>query len=176
MLHLLPESYIRELQKDYRHRSIVALCNLLTFCFFVFALGLIPSLVILRSERTELEKESSALTLRISDEDKLLASSFEAAVNRGTSITQNNKTLSSARVDHILALGREGVVLTNIALTKNEEKNIAELRGVADTRANLSAFIRNISSDGAYTVDDVPASTFKKDKNLEFTLVLQKRP
>jgi hypothetical protein len=172
MLHLLPDQYIKEIQKEYRQRTYVAACNLLAFCLFIFTLGCIPAYLIVTAQKGEIARQSNALTLKISDEDKAVATAFESSVRRGIAVAKNTSALTSKDVEHILSIPRKGIVLNGVAIS-NDGTQQAKLQGIADTRTDLSAYIRAIRADGTYGVDDVPASTFTKDKDIAFILTLR---
>jgi hypothetical protein len=171
MLNLLPEAYIKSLQKEYRQRVFVAVCNLVAFCAFVFTVGLLPSYIVLMTENSQSEKQNSVATIKISDEDKGVAMEFESLVKSALAVIKNTKGLSASHVDYIVSLQGRGIAIN--ALEFNQS-GVVSIGGIADVRNDLSSYIKLINDDGLYIVDDVPASTFTKDKNLQFNLILNK--
>jgi hypothetical protein len=174
MLHLLPDSYIKEVQKEYRQRSIVAACNLLSFCLLVFILGLVPTFIMVYAEKDQFEKRASAQMLKISDDDQAIAENFESTVKRGLGVIRNNATLTSNDVKHVLKLERTGIIFQGLSVVKEGDSEQARLQGVAATRSDLSNFVRYINTEGEFKVDEVPAGAYTKDRDLPFDIILQK--
>lgn len=171
MLNLLPEKYIRSLQKEYYQRVAVAVCNILAFCIFIFTVGMLPSYIILITEKSQIEKQNIATTIKISPEDAKIATNFESLVNNALAVIENTNGLSASHIDHITQLKAKGILINSLGFSQD---GVVSIGGIADIRNDLSSYIKLINADGVYVVDDVPASTFTKDKNLQFNLVLKK--
>lgn len=175
MLHLLPSSYVRELQKEYQQRTLVTAAKLVSFCLLVVSLALVPSLVLVSTQQSELNKQSVATTLRISDEDKTTATQFKSAVNRGLDAFASKNAITSADVEQLLGIITKGISVESLNVAFGEKGQEIEIQGVADNRSDLSYFVRMIAAGGVYVADEIPADTFKKDKDIEFSVLLKKQ-
>lgn len=175
MLHLLPEPYINEIKKEYRNRCLSVICNLISFCLIIFCVGLLPSLIMIRSEKATFEKQSTNSAISISPEEKAPANLFESVVMNGVILLKDQKSMNSKKIDYVLSIKRVGIVLNRISIYKDNETDVVELNGIANNRFDLSQYIKLIDIDGTYLVNDVPASAFTKDKDLDFTLTLKKK-
>lgn len=175
MLHLLPQLYVRELQKEYRQRALVTAVKLISFCLLVVSFSLVPSLILVHTEQSELNKQSTATTLRISDDDKATATRFKSAVNQGLDAFASKDTVTSADIDQLLGIITKGIGIESFDIAFGEKGQEVEIQGIADSRSDLSYFVRTIAAGGVYTADEIPAATFKKDKDIEFNIVLKKQ-
>lgn len=175
MLHLLPLSYVRELQKEYRQRALVTAAKLISFCLLVASLGMIPSLILMNTRQVELSEQSKSTVVRISDEDRLVASQFKNAVNRGVEAFAAQNTIASPDIDHVLGLISKGISIVALNIAYGEGGQEVEIQGIAHTRSDLSYFVRNIAANGMYTTGEIPPATFTKDKDLEFDIILKKQ-
>ncbi|MEN9647541.1 MAG: hypothetical protein RLY57_345 [Candidatus Parcubacteria bacterium] len=175
MLHLLPSSYVHELQKEYQQRTLVTAAKLVSFCLLVVSLALVPSLILVNTEQSELNKQSVATTLRISDEDKATATQFKSAVNQGLDAFASKDAVTSADIDQLLGIITKGISVNALNVAFGEKGQEVEIQGIADNRSDLSYFVRTIATGGVYIADEIPAATFKKDKDIEFSVVLKKQ-
>lgn len=173
MLHLLPQAYIEKLQNEYKLRVWVTICYLIVFCLVVLAVGLLPSFIIVKSQQTTLHNQTQSKNISITDEESKIALEFEAIVNQGMRVMKNNGSLSSIDIDQIVDYVGQGIVLNGIMIIQNAERKEVEVRGKAATRSDLSSFINTINNSKAYIVDEVPASTYTKYKDLNFVLMLK---
>jgi hypothetical protein len=127
----------------------------------------------IRSEKASFERHSSNSMINISPEEKAPATSFESVVMNGVTLLKDQKSINSNKIDHVLSIKRNGITLNRISIYNDDNAEVVEFNGIANNRSGLSQYIKLINTDGVYVVNEVPASAFTKDKDLDFTLTLK---
>lgn len=175
MFTLLTEADSRVVIREYRMRVVVVALLFLIIALLLGLILLMPSFVLISGrEKLATEKLATVLTTQ----EKLLAGNPDENARETKEImrllsTRSKQSSVSELFDRVSAHRFSGVRITSLTASINENNMPAiGVSGVASTRQALSAFVKTLEVDKAFTGVSVPVSNFAKSTNLEFTLSL----
>ncbi len=171
MLHLLPEQYITSLRGMYLRRFSVLTMELLAAMCIFGTLSLLPSFLLLRSEKAIIEKRTETILSATSTVKLDELSQFEASLREKISYIESGNQDFVRRLDEILAK-RGSIVFNNFQVTANNDLISINAAGFAKTREDLLRFKDDVTAiDGVLGID-IPISFFTKEKDIPFSTII----
>ncbi len=174
--NLLPPERQRALSRDYLMRLGVITAILLTVLVFAAILLSIPTYMFLAKSMDTKEKHLAHIESAFSSaEEKALSARLAALSGDAALLIALGKTPSaSATIRNALAVAHTGVTLSGFTYTPAAPKVPATLKisGNAATRDVLRGYQIALSSAPFAASADLPVSTYAKDTNISFTIIV----
>ncbi len=175
MLHLLPEQHKKQVKLEYQKRLIIVACIFITAIAVIGVVALLPSYIYSHMKYNEIKSAKQSL------DDALALQQGDKTADVVKEITDNIQALqpfgaaqSPTEVIHrIQAMAPGGIHITRFGYVLKADNTLTlELVGRADSRSDLTQFVRLLQADTYFEGARVPLSNFTKDKNIDFTLML----
>ena len=173
MINLLPPEAHSGIKREYWIRVLSVWALLLAGAFFVTALLLAPSYVLVSSELKALKSNTAATNdseeaYRAAEEKVLAANALVGQLD----IPQPKVAISEI-LDTIERTQSPGITLRTYSI-RREGRSINEfhLQGVADSREALANFKAELEREALFESADIPISDLARDENLPFVVTL----
>lgn len=172
MFTLLPEKDMEIITREYRMRITAVSLVLLVIATVLAMVLLMPSFVLISSRQKIVTEKLSAIT---ESQKKLLAGDPEIVARDSKELMATVSTrLKSIRFseifDRIIDHRTTGVRITSLNASIHDGLPTIVVSGVASTRQTLSAFVKKLEADNAFSSISIPVSNFTKATNLEFAV------
>jgi hypothetical protein len=177
MINLLPPEAHARVKREYWVRVFSVWSFLLSVAFFVTALLLTPSYVLLKSELKALELDAS--TQSDGEEAYLLA---EEQIREANEIVkqldvEEPKVTISEILTTVDRIAREGIELRTYSIAREGRSvNTFQVQGTAASREALAAFKTELERDALFESANVPISDLAREEDLPFVITLTITP
>jgi hypothetical protein len=176
MFNLLTLEEKKSIKREYRVRVAAVVVSFLFFVSVFAIAGLLPAYfhvtVNLKIKNTDLEslavaserEGDNSVALALGRTDTLLSFIGDKEVQKKTTTQLIDKTLS---------VRPSGVRVTTLSFDVSEEGNVLAVGGVADTRASLIEYSRNLGNQPGFLSANVPAEDLAQATNIDFRLTVK---
>jgi hypothetical protein len=147
-MNLLPQNEIGILKKESTMRLIIVICFLIIFLEIVAVLMLLPSYVVVNSEKRILSNSSEQIKKSISGKGSIESELNEASgevkdfISKETAVNSNITDVIKA----VLSLRPKGITSNSISVIQNQTGKVVQLSGVGASREALIEYQRVIST------------------------------
>lgn len=176
MLNLLTLEEKRSIKREYRVRTAAVIVSFLFFISVFAIAGLLPAYfhvtVNLRIKNTDLEALAVASEQEGDDSVALALGRTDTILGFIGSKEVEEKT-ATQMIEDTLTARPLGVRVTTLSFDVAEGDKILTIGGVADTRASLIEYSRNLSDQPGFLSANVPAEDLAQATNIDFRLTVQ---
>jgi Tfp pilus assembly protein PilN len=176
MFNLLPEKDKKKLWREYTFRRVIV------SLFFIAVIGLVilifaaPSLILSISKQNEVIRRIDALkqSTLFNESDSLNRKLTTESLKIRALKPSNSSVTVAELVKTVIARKGEGIRIKNISYSRNPDgQSSINLSGVAQDREKLLEFTQSLESEGWFEKADLPVSSFAKDQDLDFSILIK---
>jgi hypothetical protein len=176
MLNLLTLEEKRSIKREYRVRVAAVIAAGLFFVSVFAIAGLLPAYfhvtVNLKIKNTDLENLAVS-SEREGDDSVALALKSTDTILSFIGNKDNDEKLATVLIQDTLKVRPSGVRVTTLSFDVSEGNKIITVRGIADTRASLIEFSRNLGNQPGFLAANVPAEDLAQATNIDFRLTVR---
>ncbi|MEN9649121.1 MAG: hypothetical protein RL094_88 [Candidatus Parcubacteria bacterium] len=175
MLHLLPEQQKKTVLSEYRKRLSIVTAISLSCIGVVGIMLLIPSYIYSQEHFNEVKKVKTALV------DALEKQTGDKTAETVKNITENiaalqplgSTELPSYVIDRVISRASSGIKIMQYAYKLEVNNTLSFLVvGRADTRNDLTQFIKVLQGDPYFEGAKLPLSSFTRERNIDFQFLM----
>ncbi|MBI5126321.1 MAG: hypothetical protein HZA80_00965 [Candidatus Taylorbacteria bacterium] len=170
MYSFLPEMYKATLRKEYISRLLTILFCAIATAVIIGDIALVPSVVVSRSKKVELENSLSQNTQTASSS---VFTQVNTEIDRVDSLL-SHVTLSPVSLPEIVmdivSRKNAGIRIREFLVSSDAEGYHVSITAIADTRDTLITFKKALELDPKVTKVELPVSDLAKSKNISFVI------
>lgn len=170
MYSFLPDIYKSALRKEYIVRFLTIFFCAIAAALLIGDLTLVPSLVLLKAKKTELNQKLEEIN-RVASTSAFAQASGEIVK---TNTLLKNVSLPVGSLPQIImetALRKNGGIhIKEFAISQGTSTYMLDIRGVSDTREYLSNFKKSLEMDQNITKVELPVSDLAKSRDISFAI------
>lgn len=170
MLNLLLTEEKKEIKKDYLFRYVSILLFCLSGVSLLIILTMIPSYVLLKIDQKVLRQELSVAQDDQLNEDRKRLKEKLADLQKTLNIVDTTQINSSLYLQKITEIQPRDINILNIDFIKESGANKIVLKGNANSRASLAAFIDLLEGVPEFSAVNLPFSSFARDSDIPFSI------
>ena len=175
MSNLLPPEEKKAIRRDYAVRLIAVALFALAAAGVVASALHFPAYVFSGMKERILRSDIEILNKRTGGD---LEASMKAAIGEINSRLQlfpdqpKDMPISKQVIAPLLEQRRSGVKITGIVYSVEHGEKVVTVSGFAATRSDLTGYVERLKGVPGFTEVTLPISSFVKDRNLDFSLII----
>lgn len=172
IFEFLPSEYKAEARRIYKSKIITLYAIGATFLFVVSIFFLLPSYMLVRSEKTAVIDETNILEQAMVDSKEAEARLYVSLAKSKISYAKDaiNKKQFIEALARVMANDRSSIDITAITFERGETSNHITISGTADTRDELLSFKKVLESETFFSFVDLPVSNLAKNRDIDFSI------
>jgi cell division protein FtsB len=174
LTNLLPKERERSLRQTYFLRLVTVGVLLLGGIVAVHGVFLLPTYLYLQDEVAEQKETLATLATAVDDsEQKQVGARVKSLADDSAYLAKlASIPKASASVAAVLALPRDGILLSGFSFAPTKDGAVMNLSGTAPTREALRRFEQSLKGAPFITGVDLPISAYAKERDIDFTVAL----
>ncbi len=171
-MNILSEEYKKIIKKGFQKRFSILVISGLSLCFLFAIFSLIPTYLLIREHISILDKDNNSLDKKMIDMIEIpkkiekQTKDFQLNINEIKITDLNYFILEKAKNLAFI----ESINFDRTAVYKEQEGMNLFIKGLSSNRENLVKFVDLLKTNDLFTNVDLPFSSFKKDKDIPFSI------
>lgn len=177
MINLIPIEQKKEIERDFRSRSLIASLMMLAFLIFISLIAMLPAFIMSLEKKIsvnkKLEMQKNEVMPEIDQKAQVEIKELDSRIALLEKARKNKYVFSEQVINEILSKKTPGVKINRIFYENDSlgGKRIS-ISGLAQNREQLLLFRRALESDSSFRDINLPISNFVKGRDIEFNLNL----
>ncbi|MDQ5969323.1 MAG: hypothetical protein QG579_480 [Patescibacteria group bacterium] len=175
MFNLLPNNLKEKVRSEYYLRLFVVIFVSVFLIQIFFLIFLSPTWFVSLNKEQEIVLQSEKANTSSLDQKVETTNKQIKSINKKLEIINSRLEYPRAIpvIDDILSRKTESITIKELMYETSDKKSgKVTLKGTSDTRDSLVSFVKNLEESDILEQVDLPISNLTKDKNIEFSLVI----
>lgn len=175
MFNLLPNNLKEKVRSEYYLRLFVVIFVSVFLIQIFFLIFLSPTWFVSLNKEQEIVLQSEKANTSSLDQKVETTNKQIKSINKKLEIINSRLEYPRAIpvIDDILSRKTESITIKELMYETSDKKSgKVTLKGTSDTRDSLVSFVKDLEESDILEQVDLPISNLTKDKNIEFSLVI----